>query len=192
MENKSYTFTYDSREITVRDLLPLILKPIQDFQGLTDGYGVELHDLYTGVHQIFDDNFINTASDKTLAKWEKWLDVLPNTTDTLDERRFRIIAMLTDMPPYTDRYLENKVRELCGDAFRIVRDYKNYKLSIELSLNSKTNTDTVLRVVKDLIPANIELYVGEFAARYYELSQYTHEQLASFTHTQIRSNAMIE
>lgn len=191
MDVKKYTFTHDERDICLLDLLPEIYHPVQDFQAMSNISAEEVRDLYTGVDYILDNAFIKTCSESTIVKWESYLRITPNGTDTLDERKFRVLAKLNDLPPYTDRYLVNKLTELCGaDKFRIFREYNDYRLLIELSLDSEANTDTVAEVVKSIIPANLELIVRSYRTRHYELEPYTHEYLANYTHDQIKYREM--
>lgn len=187
MSSNGFSFIYDEREITLLDSLPQIYHPIYDYQGITNASGRELSDLYNGVKNLVDDQFIATASASTLTRWEKYLDITPNGTDTLEERRFRVLSKLNDRPPYTDGYLINKLDELCGrDYYRIFREYKNYRLIIEISLDSVANTNTVMELVKSIIPANIELVVRTFRTRHYEVGKLTHTQLAEYTHDGIK------
>lgn len=194
MEVIKHTFIRDERDVCLLDLLPQIYHPIQDFQAMSNLSSEEVEELYSGVDYILDNAFINSASETTIAKWEGYLNITPNGTDTLDERKFRVLAKLNDNPPYTDRYLVNKLTELCGgtDNFRITRDYLNYRLTIEISLNSIANTNTIAEVVASIIPANLELIVNTALARHYELEPYTHEHLGNYTQDQIRYRAVID
>ena len=187
MENDKVRFTYDEREICLLNLLPEIYKPIYDFRAIANGSCEEVEPLYNGVKAILDNTFINTASDSILAKWEKHLGITPNATDTLDERRFRILAKLNDSPPYTDAYLEKRLDELCGkDCWRVLKDYDQYQLVVQISASSATNNATVADVVRKIIPANMTLVVQDFRTRHSELTGYTHEQLAAYTHDDIK------
>ena len=182
-----FKFTYDEREISLIDSLPQIYKPIYDFRGMCNSSGVELSKLYERLHNILEDQFVNTCSESVLAKWEKYLNVTPNGTDTLDERRFRVLTKLNDSPPYTDKYLEKRLNELCGEGqWRVHRDYDIYTLTVEVSLGSEANTETVLNMVRDIIPANIELVVRNYRSRHSELNTLTHEQLAAYTQDEIK------
>ena len=185
-------FVYDGRTISPIKYLPELLQPIQDFQGLNDAYKAELKDLYEACAALFDDQFISTASETILAKWENHLGILPNATDTLDERRFRILAKLNDTPPYTERYLKNKLVELCSDGeFELEIDIPNYTVSVGVTVNSLANTDTIYAWLRELLPANLLLSVYQLMARHYELTKYTHEELAQYTHDQIKYRYVI-
>ena len=185
-------FVYDGRTISPIKYLPELLQPIQDFQGLNDAYKAELKDLYEACAALFDDQFISTASETILAKWENHLGILPNATDTLDERRFRILAKLNDTPPYTERYLKNKLVELCSDGeFELEIDIPNYTVRVGVTVNSLANTDTIYAWLRELLPANLLLSVYQLMARHYELTKYTHEELAQYTHDQIKYRYVI-
>ena len=185
-------FVYDGRTISPIKYLPELLQPIQDFQGLNDAYKAELKDLYEACAVLFDDQFISTASETILAKWENHLGILPNATDTLDERRFRILAKLNDTPPYTERYLKNKLVELCSDGeFELEIDIPNYTVRVGVTLNSLANTETINAWLRELLPANLLLSVYQVMARHYELTKYTHEELAQYTHDQIKYRYVI-
>lgn len=192
MANDAYRFEYDEREICPLDSLPEILKPIKNFKALCDEYGVELESLYTRVKKVLDDQFINTASEEIIARWESYLEIIPKTTDTLDERRFRIMVLLTDDPPYTDLYLSKWLDALVGHNYRIVRDYNNYTLSVELSADSLTNTTTIQEKLTQIIPANMKVNVSQYRTRHYELGKYTHAELAAYTQDELKYASMFE
>ena len=180
-------FVYDGRTISPIKYLPELLQPIQDFQGLNDAYKAELKDLYEACAALFDGQFISTASETILAKWENHLGILPNATDTLDERRFRILAKLNDTPPYTERYLKNKLIELCSDGeFELEIDIPNYTVRVGVTLNSSANTETINAWLRELLPANLLLSVYQVLARHYELVGLTHNDLSHYTHNQIK------
>ena len=180
-------FVYDGRTISPIKYLPELLQPIQDFQGLNDAYKAELKDLYEACAALFDDQFISTASETILAKWENHLGILPNATDTLDERSFRILAKLNDTPPYTERYLKNKLVELCSDGeFELEIDIPNYTVSVGVTVNSLANTDTIYAWLRELLPANLLLSVYQVLTRHYELVGLTHNDLSHYTHNQIK------
>lgn len=183
----NFSFVYDGRDITMIEKLPEIFRPIYDYRGICDASGVEVESLYSGVSRLFSDQFIQSASSEVVAKWEKYCGITPNATDTLDERRFRVLATLNDSPPYTDRYLENMLNRLCGQGYwRVIRDYDNYSIIVELSANSIANTETIMELVKKIIPANLVLTVRQYLARHIDLVDYTHEELAAYSYDDIQ------
>jgi DNA-binding PadR family transcriptional regulator len=190
---KNVKFEYDGREISLIDLLPIIYHNILDYHAITDTSATELSPLYRNLSKLLNDQFISTASEEVIAKWEKYLDITPNGTDTLDERRFRIHVELNDTPPYTDKYLINKLDNLCGKGlWRWHRDYNEYTLVIEVSLESVANTESVINMVRNIIPANINLVVRNYRSRHSELGAFTHEELTTYTHDEIKYAEMFK
>lgn len=188
-----YKFEYEEREICPHNSLPEMLKPIQDLKALCNRYGVELEKLYSNISEILDNQFISTASVDIIAKWEERLEIVPNATDTLEERRFRVLSKINDKPPYTFYYVENKLAELCGkDNFRLILTPEVYELSIELSDESLSNTETIVKWLKQLIPANITFTVGSYRSRHNELSVFTHNDLAAYTQDEIKYRKLFE
>lgn len=183
----NHSFVYDEREVNLLETLPEIYQAIYDYRGMCNASAIELSKLYGNVITILDDQFITTCSSSVLAKWERYLGITPKGTDTLDERRFRILSKLNDTPPYTDRYLEKRLNELCGkDRWKVTKDYSNYKLVVEISLDSESNTETVSNLVRSIIPANIELVVDNYRVRHSDISALTHARLAKYTYDEIK------
>lgn len=188
-----FEFKYDEREIKLIDLLPPIYKPIYDFRGMCNSSGEELSRLYGRLKSILEDQFITSCSVETLVKWEKYLGITPNGTDSVSERKFRVLAKLNDAPPYTDRYLEKRLNELCGEGYwRLHRDYDVYMLIVEISVDSEANTETVINMIREIIPANLELEVRNYRSRHSELATFTHEQLAEYTQDEIKYAEMFK
>ena len=182
-----YTFDYDEREVCPHNSLPEMLKPIQDLKALCNQYGVELERLYSNILEMLDDQFIITASESVVSKWEERLQIVPKATDTIEERRFRVLTKINDKPPYTFKYVENKLAEFCGrDNFRLILDPELYALSVQLSADSISNTETISLWLKQLIPANLTFTVDRFRSRHSELNAFTHEEMAAYTHDGIK------
>lgn len=188
MATDNFKFNYDNREICLVDLLPQIYTPIYDFRALSNASGTELSKLYQRVRSLLDDQFITTCSLDTLIKWEKYLKLTPNPTDTVTERRFRVLANFKDIPPYTRRYLKKRLDELCGEGnWRWHERYNEYCLVIEVSVDSPTNKRTIERFVRNIVPANIEVIVRDYSSEYGELSIFTHGKLSEYTHGDIKN-----
>lgn len=185
--SSNYTFEYDEREICPHNSLPGMLKPIQDLKALCNRYGVELEKLYSNISELFNDQFISTASVDVISKWEERLQIVPKATDTLDERRFRILTKINDKPPYTFNYVENKLVEFCGRGnFRLILDPELYSLLVQLSDDSISNTETIAIWLKQLIPANLTFTIERFRSRHNELNVFTHEELSAYTQDEIK------
>ena len=119
------------------------------------------------------------------------LKISPKDTDTLDERKFRILAKLNQELPYTLRKLEQALANLCGnDMFSVEVTAAEYHVEIKLGLTNKNNYQEVVDVLKKMIPANMTQWVQIMYNSGEVLSQFTHAQLAAYTHEQLRNEVL--
>ena len=65
---------------------------------------------------------ISTANEVGIARREKILKVIPQDTEDMEERRFRVMAMWNDSYPYTQESLLVRLDELLGKG--------NYTLAV--------------------------------------------------------------
>lgn len=187
-----FKFTHDEREINLGDLLPQIYKSIYDFKSLCNASGFELSKLYERVRSILNDQFIETCSLDTIARWEKYLKITPSGTDTIEERRFRVLTNLKDIPPYTERYLGAKLTELLGEGnWRINRHYNDYLIVVEVATDSIVNKETISKFVRSVTPANMEVMVIDFTSTHQRLSSFTHAELSAYTHNELENGEPI-
>lgn len=188
-----YIFEYDEREVNLSELLPQVYKQISDYRAMVNSSGRELHKLYEKLTESFNNQFISTSSLEAIRKWENRFGITPRGTDTLEERRFRVLAKLSDFPPYTEQYLVKRLNDLCGVGnWRMFTDYESYRLVVQITLESLANNETVLNVVREIVPANLEIDIQRFRVRYSELGVYTHSQMAAHTHEELKQPESFE
>nr|DAW60544.1 MAG TPA: tail protein [Caudoviricetes sp.] len=97
----------------------------------------ELAALWAAQDKVLADQYIVTATEYGISRWEAILGIYPKDTDGLEMRRARILSMLQLKLPYTKRWLANWLNDLCGAG--------NYDLAI-------TAYSIVIDLGYDLIP----------------------------------------
>lgn len=168
-----------------------LIKEYREFQELAKTENPEISALLQGASNWLDDQFIQTATEKGIARREKLLKITPFADDDLESRRFRVQAKWNDKLPYTYRELVEKMNNLCGkDGYAMTLDSGDYLLSVKLELTKKRMFDEVARVVRQILPANILLVVELRFNQHSKLANYTHAQLAAYTHAQLREEAL--
>lgn len=76
----------------LQDYLPPILLKTYEFPLLCDTEQPEIDRLRDAADAVLDAQFISTAGETAIARYEKIFKITPMDTDTLDERRFRVLA----------------------------------------------------------------------------------------------------
>lgn len=167
--------------------LPQFMQAYQQMVAIMETEQVEVDRLWSRAENALADQFIPEATENGVGRWESMLGISPKGTDTLDERKFRILAKLNQELPYTMRKLEQALVNLCGaDGFSIDLQAENYRIEVKLALDNESNYREVEKLLEKMVPANMVRRVQIMYTTNADLSKYTHEQLSAYTHEQIR------
>ncbi|KXG78297.1 putative phage tail protein [Thermotalea metallivorans] len=169
---------------------PLILQEIREMKEIAKAENSELEAVWQTVEDLIDDQFIETATERGIARREKILKITPFADDTLETRRFRIQARWNDKLPYTYRTLQSKLDQLCGeDGYEMTLGA--YSLGIKIELTKKRMFDEVEKLVKQMAPTNLVLSVELRYNQHSRVGQLTHGQLQMYTHKNIRNEVIV-
>lgn len=116
-----------------RDLFPSVYDGVLEISVLSETDDVLLDRALAKLERAQLNQFILTADEETISVYEKMFSILANpTTETLQFRRERVLNRMSLQPPFTMRWLQNKLDEIIGvgkwDAYV---DYANRTLYIE-------------------------------------------------------------
>lgn len=116
-----------------RDLFPSVYDGVLEISVLSETDDVLLDQALAKLERAQLNQFILTADEETISVYEKMFSILANpTTETLQFRRERVLNRMSLQPPFTMRWLQNKLDEIIGvgkwDAYV---DYANRTLYIE-------------------------------------------------------------
>lgn len=172
------------------DYLPPVLQDVLEFQWIMAAGQERMDHFQTRVDAVFDNQFIDTAQEEGIKRYESILGLYPKTTDTLQERRIRIKARMNETLPFTIRRLEALLESLCGSErgrdWECELFHNEYYIRIGVGLRAKNNEDDVWQMLRRILPANLltDLYIIYNCHEY--LRPYTHRQLEPFTHRILR------
>lgn len=169
------------------DYLPPFMQKYLELRQIMDAEQPEINSLWTAYENALDDQFIMDATEYGVRRWENMLKVTPKDTDSLDERKFNILAKLNQELPYTLTKLKEVLTTLCGaDGFSIDLQPEQYHIEVTLALSNNNNYQNVVNVLAKMIPANMTQYVKIMYNGNDVLAQYTHAELAAYMHEQLR------
>lgn len=168
------------------EYLPPFIQKYREIKAIMDAEQVILVKTWEDAEALFANQFIQTATEDGIARYEKILGIIPKGTHTLDERRFNVLARMNEQLPYTLESLHNMLSSLCGDdGYTLSLDSNAYALSVKLALSNESNIQAVMELLNKIVPANISKSVVMFNT-HLALAGLTHEQLAKYTHKGIR------
>ena len=175
------------------DYLPEFLRNVREYKAiLTDAVQPEVIELFQAIENALSDQFVDSASESAISRYEKMLKITPRATQTLDERRFTILTLMNAQLPYTLNSLKKRLENLCGkDNYSVEVDANNYTLVVRVALTAKNAFNDVCDVLEKIVPANMVIDASLMYNQHEIFNSYTHEQLGAYTHDQLRNEVTI-
>lgn len=170
------------------DYLPHFMRDYREIESIMNAEQVEIDSFHDGIENALADQFILEVTENGVKRWESLIGISPKDTDTLDERKFRILTKVNQDLPYTLRKLEQALITLCGNnMFSIEVNASEYHIEIRLGLINKNNYQEIVDVLKKMIPANMTQWVQIMYNNYSMLTKFTHAEMNAYTHEQLRN-----
>ena len=175
----------------LQDYLPPILLKTYEFPLLCDTEQPEIDRLRDAADAVLDAQFLSTAGEYAIQRYEKIFGVVPQDTDTLDERRFKVLTRINTQLPFSVRRLRQQLATLCGeDGYKLELDGGKYTLTVKVALTAKRNQQAVEELLADIVPANMVCTTSLLYNQHADLTCFTHAQLALLTHFEIREEVL--
>ena len=175
----------------LQDYLPPILLKTYEFPLLCDTEQREFDRLNTAVDEVLDAQFVSTAGERGIERYEQIFSIVPQDTDTLDERRFRVLAKINAQLPFSIRRLRQQLATLCGDdGYKLEVNGGVYTLTVKVALTAKRNQQAVEELLADIVPANMVCTTSLLYNQHADLTRFTHAQLALLTLFEIREEVL--
>lgn len=139
------------------EYLPEIYHDVIDFVELTDTESVEIISAEQAINTLFDNQFITTSDEEAIKRREKILGIQADpTTESLEFRRKRLINRYSTKPPFTVRYLQERLDFLVGKGLTIVEaDPLTFTLTVITNIDNAALFKEVERTIKVIKPANM-------------------------------------
>lgn len=139
------------------DYLPEIYHGVVDFVELTETEAQEFISVEQAINTLYSDQFITESSEQAIKRRERILGIQADpTTETLDFRRKRLINRYSTKPPFTIRYLQQRLDFLVGAGLTIVgADAQNFVLTVTTNIDNAALFKEVERTIKVIKPANM-------------------------------------
>ena len=173
------------------DYLPYVIRDYAEFQGIMGSEQPEIEKAWNTTDDLLDNQFIPTAGNMGLSRWEKILGITPKGTDSLEDRRFRILTRINEELPYTLPQLRNILETLCGKGnYSADVEEGTYQLLVKIGLAAKNNFNDVESLLNRVVPQNMVVTLLQLYNTHAELGRFTHAQLAAYTHNQLRNEVL--
>lgn len=181
-----------AREVDILSYFPSVLHEIREIIEIANVENPSLESVWQAIEDALNNQFILTANEEGLDRYEKMLSIKVPGTDDAETRRFRLLTRFNEQPPYTNKVVRQLLDNLLGEGrYDYIRDTANKTLTVKIELTVKGRFDAVVALLERVTPQNMVLTIELRYNTHQKLSQFTHSQLASFTHKQLREDVLI-
>lgn len=149
------------RDVDLVSYLPPFMAEFKETGAALEAENPEFVLAWKAADRVLYNEFIESADEYGISRFEKILDILPSTEDTLESRRARVQARWLNTVPYTLKVFCAKLAALCGDSdFAVTKEYADYRIKILTSLGLFGQVEELERIINDMVPCNMVVISG--------------------------------
>ena len=173
------------------DYLPDALRPYRELRAIAAGQQALFESLWQALDRALDDQFAGTAGDYALTRWEHMLGISARATETLDERRSRVLARLCEQLPFTLHTLRLQLETLCGaGGFTIELFSGNNALRVRAPLALRNYQEDIRDLLERVVPSALWIDFDLERNAHRKLANFTHASLAQYTHEDLENEVI--
>lgn len=146
-----------NREVDLLSYLPPYLQEFKENRATLEAENPEFVLVWNGADRVLKNEFIATADEYGISRFESILKITPSAGDTLEFRRQRVFLRWFNRKPYTFRVFVERLAAICGDSdFTVVKDFEErYRIYITVDLEMPGLVDEVDRLIEQMMPCNM-------------------------------------
>lgn len=173
------------------DYLPGVVAGLGEFVSIGGAVNPEWGELWMAIDSAMKDQFIEDATEYGVKRRENILKIASKETNTLEERKFRVLAKESNQLPYTIRTIKRQLENLCGADGYLVDMPNDVTFVVKVALAVKENYIDVVNLVEDITPVNLVLDISLLYNQHSTLAKFTHGQLNKWMHREIREEVLV-
>ena len=149
------------RKADLLSYLPSFMQEYREIAAALNAENPEFDLILRRAENALDNEYITTADEKGIKRFEKLLGILPEEDDTLESRREKVLALWFVSLPYTMRMLIKRLTLMCGaDGFTVETDFEGYGISVITHFRVYSQLLQLRKLLGEMIPANMAIGSG--------------------------------
>lgn len=136
------------------------------------------NNLYLLLNKAKNNQFIAYADEDGIYAYEQLFQIVADPeTETLEERRFRLLNRIQTLSYYTMIYLRQKLNSLFGgNNYEVEMDYLNYTLYVKSNASNSFIYKEIIATINKIKPANIVFINVPFIPTTIEVGEEIYQQ----------------
>lgn len=144
------------REVDLVSYLPPFMAEFREINVTLTAENPEFRIVWEAADRVLQNEFIATADEYGISRFERILKIYPSREDTLESRRARVQARWFASLPYTWRMLLEKLISICGESgFTISKDFLFYKINLAVQLDIFGQVEELEHLLEVMLPCNM-------------------------------------
>lgn len=144
-----------TREVDLVSYLPPFLAEFKEIAVTLEAENPEFVLVWNAAERVLYNEFIETADEYGISRFEKVMGLMPSSEDTIESRRARILSKWLSSLPYTLKMLLKNLTVLCGgNDFKVNVDFNNYTICVTTHLRLYSQVQELKELLERMIPAN--------------------------------------
>ena len=136
---------------------PRVYKEIPDLQIIYDFNDVQARQFDEAYQEVDDSIFLDKMGEYTIGRWEKILNIVPTTTDTVETRRFRVKTKIMERLPYTYRVIMARLRALFPNGFEFLMNEARTEVELIIDPLYSDMLPSAYEMLDLMLPLNMTL-----------------------------------
>lgn len=179
------------RTIDLKGYLPEVLKDVQEMRAIMETETPEVQALWQACEDCMNDQFITEATENGVARREKMLKIIPPATDTLNDRKLRLLSRYNENIPYTRKMLMGMLDSLCGpDGYILQILTSAFTVNVKVELTVKKQEEIIRDTLERILPYNMVFTVELIYNTWAKVKPYTWGQLKTLTWKKIKEEVL--
>lgn len=127
-----------NREVDLLAYLPPFLQEFKENRETLEAENPEFVLAWNGADRVLKNEFIDTADEYGISRFEKILKITPQPNDTLASRRRRVLFRWFNKLPYTLKNFLERLKEICGESdFTVIKEFLRYRINLQIQILQK-------------------------------------------------------
>lgn len=179
------------REIDLSGYLPDVLKDVTEMRAIMDTETPVVKAIWAACEDCMNDQFITEATENGIARREKMLEITPPATDTLEDRRLRVLSRYNENIPYTRKGLAVILESLCGpDGYELSIVTADFTVSVKVALAVKKQQEIIEETLERVLPYNMVFTVELLYNTWEKVKPYKWGGLSPLTWREIKEEVL--
>jgi len=167
---------------------PQHIAKIEEFKRIAKVYDAQLVLIWDELDRVMENRHMDSMEDAECDYWEKLMQIRLTGEETMEDRRRNIKGHWVSGLPYTQKKFREVLDAIVGEKYyKLEINQQEKYLKVSLTLEAISKDDYIYDLMRAMAPADMVVKVMIIYNRYRSFKPYTHQQMAAYTHYQLRT-----